>query len=472
MWFIHCSFEQINFEKITNPKLRKDRRVMELFREKYSNNDFSQISYSTLMNHYKKFIKQNNLTLTESINESSTSNNSINLTIEDRSQISNSPILTECQTSSNQLLMATNLDRTLSNHLNRSLSIHHNASISDHEESQMLNFFPSNTVANMLVEKQNPRVSTPIPSDQIQNVSSEDSEDINIETNLSISSNDSNRIRRKRCLTYRRDVQRKSQYRQNRILIESNSTHIAPIDVDSEQDSQIYQSQRVLPLHAQRQISIENNQDVNFVIRDDPSLHNLNFYHAMHTAAYMDRETSGNQISLYDLGSFGGVHCDENGQVFYRSKCNYCDALFYDGERNKAGHFTLCCITNKVRIEQLPDFPEEYKEMFSRNSENRAEIQARKNFLDYIINYNSLLSFAAISARMDTSTENYRNHFVYKIHGRMYHQIAPARRTDGQNFHMQCGQYYMLDTDQAHRDRLANTNQAVNYIDDNVSQNI
>ena len=70
-----------------------------------------------------------------------------------------------------------------------------------------------------------------------------------------------------------------------------------------------------------------------------------------------------------------------------------------------------------------------------------------------------------ISASLDTSVQNFRNHFVCKIHARIYHYIAPANRTEVQNFHMQSGQYYMLDTDQAHRDRLEKNNQNDQYID-------
>ena len=51
----------------------------------------------------------------------------------------------------------------------------------------------------------------------------------------------------------------------------------------------------------------------------------------------------------------------------------------------------------------------------------------------------------------------------------MYHHVAPAFRQDGQNFHMQGGQYYTIDTDLAHRQRIHNTNQTFEYIDPDVS---
>lgn len=40
----------------------------------------------------------------------------------------------------------------------------------------------------------------------------------------------------------------------------------------------------------------------------------------------------------------------------------------------------------------------------------------------------------------------------------MYHRIARASKTEAQNFHMQDGQYYMVDTNQIHRGRMENTN--------------
>ena len=428
MRFMHSAFEQIRLEKITNSKIRKDRRMEELFREKFSCEDYSQITYRTLIKNYKQFIKRNHI-----INIDELSNNKLSLN--------------SSMNYSEQMCMFANTEEGLSEQLSRTLSLNQIELSTEYEQIPM-----------QIEPEVNSDILTTISINQNhpENACNSDMEQQS-ESNSSFTSNGSTRRRKRRCLTYRRHLERLIQYRYNNESMELNVL-----------DSQIVQANE-LHDHQNNEESIDQNPT--FVVRNDPALHNRNFYHEMHTAGYIDRDEYNNRIESLDLGPLGGQQVDINGSIRHVNQCIYCNALYYSGERNRAGHFTLCCLGNKVKIENIPDFPQEYSDLFLRNNVDRIDLHSKKNFLKHIINYNSLLSFAAISASLDTSVQNYRNHFVYKIHGRMYHYIAPANRTDGQNFHMQGGQYYMLDTDQAHRDRMENTNRNVQYIEEIVSLN-
>ena len=460
LWYIHSAFEQIRIEKMSNPKIRKDRRMEQLFRERFANDGFSSISYKAIINNYNKFISKINLKDTEPFNDNYSINSSIDSNTYELTQYTNDSTSDESEPRPKQILISTSIERTLSNQFGRSLSISQSTPVSFDQNFEIQRESNVKSKMNVQTQNHNQRASTPIQLELNSSESLDQSVENNNDSLTSNSSNNSVKRRRRKCLTYRGQKDRETNYRLKKVVTESFESDIG----------QQPQANITVDYHSNlANLPQENNNNRDFIVRNDPSLHNRNFYHQMHGIGLMDRDEDGQQVNLFDLGLFGGeIANDNNGQARYQYQCSHCDALFYGVECNTSGLFTSCCLSNKVNIEHIPDFPEEYSELFTRNNTNRVVTQERKKFLDYIINYNSLLSFAAISARLDSTVENFRNHYVYKIHGRMYHRIAPANRTEGQNFHMQGGQYYMLDTDQAHRDRMENSNQVFNYIDENV----
>jgi hypothetical protein len=128
---------------------------------------------------------------------------------------------------------------------------------------------------------------------------------------------------------------------------------------------------------------------------------------------------------------------------YLSQKCAFCGALFFEGERNSAGKFSLCCYNGKIK---LPHFKilDEIKSLFTRNDE------IGKNFRKNIRQYNNTFSFVSFGANI-ILPKTY-GPYCFKIQGVLHHRISSlyAKSIEESSY----GQLYILDFDVAQEIRM------------------
>ena len=116
---------------------------------------------------------------------------------------------------------------------------------------------------------------------------------------------------------------------------------------------------------------------------------------------------------------------DRNWPVHYMGQmdvaCPDCGALHWLEEQLKGcriGHprFGMCCFEGKIKIPKLDDLPPELFNLF------RGQDDISKKFRDHIRNYNNALAMTSQGGKQDTDINNGGGPYVYRVHGRMYHQ--------------------------------------------------
>ncbi|GBM26525.1 hypothetical protein AVEN_245253-1 [Araneus ventricosus] len=72
--------------------------------------------------------------------------------------------------------------------------------------------------------------------------------------------------------------------------------------------------------------------------------------------------------------------------------CEFCDALYWENEVNSSKKYTKCCQDGKVRLPNLTEAPDLFKELLYSNS------QEAKNYRQHIREYNA--AFASMGAEI------------------------------------------------------------------------
>lgn len=151
-----------------------------------------------------------------------------------------------------------------------------------------------------------------------------------------------------------------------------------------------------------------------------------------------------------DETSIPSVYVGVNDQI-----CQFCDALNFDGERTARGHFNICCSNGKIILPQLNEAPGLIRDLLlgnikrfnSNNCTNPSEI-----YNNNIRRFNNAFAFASVGAKFELPTSGYGAHILH-LHGQTYHRLSSLHPTND-NEVRKYGQIYILDTDQAIRDRL------------------
>jgi len=126
-------------------------------------------------------------------------------------------------------------------------------------------------------------------------------------------------------------------------------------------------------------------------------------------------------------------------------KCPFCGAsMWYDEKLAKSPKtkpiFGLCCLSGTVSLPPFNKYPDELFKFITSNT------QETKNFLTAVRLYNSILSFASVSAKVDdkllAATEGV---YTYRINGSVHHKISNFLPLDPSN--PTFSQIYIYDSD-------------------------
>lgn len=146
---------------------------------------------------------------------------------------------------------------------------------------------------------------------------------------------------------------------------------------------------------------------------------------------------------------------DEHYMGAMTVKCSECGALHFKDERPATKtSFGDCCAHGKVLIDwDTSDFPEDLKSLFLRRHE------LSQQFLEWIRNYNSAMSFASINCKQSKPTRG-RAPYVFRIHGQLYSLFNtaahPYQLSGGGQAEPSYGQLYVVDTSLATSIRMKN----------------
>ena len=101
------------------------------------------------------------------------------------------------------------------------------------------------------------------------------------------------------------------------------------------------------------------------------------------------------------------------------------------------------------------------------DSNDEEEMEEHKLFMSNIRQYNSLFAFASIHTKLQFPDNNSRSTnysrgrgFVYKIQGGMYYRVPPLNFSEKRE--RETAQFYILDSDEAKKERLKITGNSLN----------
>lgn len=113
--------------------------------------------------------------------------------------------------------------------------------------------------------------------------------------------------------------------------------------------------------------------------------------------------------------------------------------------------FSLCCGYGKVHLPTTRKTPDYFWKIF-RNKHRKS-----RNFLSNIRAYNMMFSFTSMGGKVDSSINNGRGPYVYRLHGQNYHRIGSLLPIEGSI--PKFSQLYIYDTE----NELSNRKKAVRY---------
>jgi hypothetical protein len=101
-------------------------------------------------------------------------------------------------------------------------------------------------------------------------------------------------------------------------------------------------------------------------------------------------------------------------------QCSDCGALHWESEKLvRSVKFGMCCTSGKIKIPKLDDPPPELLDLLSRQDDRS------KKFRDHIRNYNNALAMTSLGCDQDRQiNRDGGGPFVFKVQGRLYHQIG------------------------------------------------
>ncbi|GJX91672.1 hypothetical protein Tco_0344998 [Tanacetum coccineum] len=106
--------------------------------------------------------------------------------------------------------------------------------------------------------------------------------------------------------------------------------------------------------------------------------------------------------------------------------CRHCGAMFWECEKNarssyahKTG-YNKCCYGGRVVLRVPPEYPEYIKQLYR-----------DPHFIDNIRAYNQMFSMTSLGANVDSSINNGRGPYVFRISGQNYHWIGSMCLDEG-----------------------------------------
>ncbi|GBL84629.1 hypothetical protein AVEN_218444-1 [Araneus ventricosus] len=97
--------------------------------------------------------------------------------------------------------------------------------------------------------------------------------------------------------------------------------------------------------------------------------------------------------------------------------CEFCGALYYKNGVNSSKKYTKFCHDGKVRLPNLTEASDLFKELLCSNS------QEAKLYRQQIREYIAALSFASMGAEMNAPPGTCP--YCFHIHGQIYHMFSP-----------------------------------------------
>ncbi|GBM58541.1 hypothetical protein AVEN_268613-1 [Araneus ventricosus] len=97
--------------------------------------------------------------------------------------------------------------------------------------------------------------------------------------------------------------------------------------------------------------------------------------------------------------------------------CKFCGALYWKNEVNSSEKYTKCCHDVKVRLLNLTEVPDLFKELLCSNS------QEAKNYRQHIREYNAALAFVSMGVEIKAPPGT--GPYCFHIHGQIYHMVSP-----------------------------------------------
>ena len=123
-------------------------------------------------------------------------------------------------------------------------------------------------------------------------------------------------------------------------------------------------------------------------------------------------------------------------------QCLHCKASYSDSETNAKKIYTKCCRNGTIMLETHSNYPVELVQLLNNNTDYRENIR----------NYNNAFAFASFVARLDKlRTPGIP---VFRIVGQTYHNAYSLRPNSNSAY--QYAQLYILDNEEANRQRLTN----------------
>jgi len=129
--------------------------------------------------------------------------------------------------------------------------------------------------------------------------------------------------------------------------------------------------------------------------------------------------------------------------------CEHCCAKHFKSEKvaNKGNSFNDCCNHGSVRLNSLPQPPDELYELF-------VGTHSKSNhFFNRIRVYNNTFSFASFNANISNFSTQRRGPYCFKIQGQIYYQINTALYPAPNNM-PSYGQLFIVDNNEATEYRL------------------
>lgn len=158
---------------------------------------------------------------------------------------------------------------------------------------------------------------------------------------------------------------------------------------------------------------------------------------ATHMAADSSRYNGESSVPRCDIGAM-------------TERCRHFNAKYFAKELSSAGRFRLCCSEGEVKPRAMPPYPATLQRYLEDRKLKKAAI-----FRKYIMYLNNSIALGSYAARMHLNSGNNRGQRapdVIHVNGLIHHTLAHSSYGDL----LSKGQYYILNTDEATEERIAN----------------